>query len=283
MLSRRKEIIFATVIYFATMFTLLTAVYRFLETWHLSEFNFFVAGVLVILVALGWGYVLSALIFAPKKQMEDTLTSLTNDIIHELNIPLSTIKANTAMLKKTMEDEKSLKRIRRIEDASVRLKKLYDELVYSIHKEMHSIEKERFDMQSLLEERVEVFKEQKRNPFELILEPYEIEVDKIGFEQMFDNLVSNPMKYSSKDAPIHVTLHNHILSVEDEGVGMGATELLRVHERYYQADDKKDGEGIGLALVKAYCDEEGLEIHIKSEKGVGTSVSLNMSKVHVTA
>jgi len=139
MLTRRKELLIAGVIYFVTMFTLLTAVYRFLENWHLSQFNFFAAGILVILVALGWGYVLSALIFAPKKQMEDTLTSLTNDIIHELNIPLSTIKANSEMLKKTMEDEKSLKRIKRIEDASVRLKKLYDELVYSIHKEMHSI------------------------------------------------------------------------------------------------------------------------------------------------
>jgi len=93
MLSRKKEIIVATVIYFVTMFTLLTAVYRFLETWHLSAFNFFIAGALVLLVAIGWGYVLSVLIFAPKKQMEDTLTSLTNDIIHELNIPLSTIKA----------------------------------------------------------------------------------------------------------------------------------------------------------------------------------------------
>jgi two-component system OmpR family sensor kinase len=283
MLSRKKEIIFATVIYFVTMFTLLTTVYRFLETWHLSAFNFFIAGALVLLVAIGWGYILSVLIFAPKKQMEDTLTSLTNDIIHELNIPLSTITANTAMLKKTMEDEKSLKRIKRIEDASVRLKKLYDELVYSIHKEMHTIEKERFDMQNLLEERLEIFKEQKRNPFELTLEPYEIEVDKIGFEQMFDNIVSNAMKYSSKDAPIRVTLKNDILSIEDEGVGMGATELLRVHERYYQGDDRKDGEGIGLALVKAYCDEEGLEIHIKSQKNVGTNVSLNMSKVHVTA
>lgn len=281
MLSRRKEIIFATVIYFVTMFTLLTAVYRFLETWNSNDLNFFVAGALVLLVAVGWGYVLSALIFAPKKQMEDTLTSLTNDIIHELNIPLSTIKANTAMLKKTMEDEKSLKRIRRIEDASVRLKKLYDELVYSIHKEMHTIEKERFKLQVLLEERIDIFKEQKRNPFELILEPYEIEVDKIGFEQMFDNLISNAMKYSLKETPIRVTLNNHILSVEDEGVGMEATELLRVHERYYQADDKKDGKGLGLALVKAYCDEEGLEIHIKSEKGVGTKVSLNMSKAHV--
>lgn len=272
---------FATVIYFVTMFTLLTAVYRFLETWNLTDLKFFVAGALVFFVAVGWGYVLSNLIFAPKKQMEDTLTALTSDIIHELNIPLSTIKANTAMLKKHMEDEKSLKRIKRIEDASVRLKKLYDELVYSIHKEMHSIEKERFDLQTLIEDRIEVFKEQKRNPFELILESYEIKVDKIGFEQMFDNIVSNAMKYSSKDAPIRIVLSGDVLSIEDEGVGMGTTELLRVHERYYQADDKKDGKGLGLALVKAYCDEEGVEIHIKSEKGVGTTVSLNMSKVHV--
>ena len=281
MLSRRKELLIAGVIYFVTIFTLSTAVYRFLENWHLSQFNFFAAGVLVILVALGWGYVLSALIFAPKKQMEDTLTSLTNDIIHELNIPLSTIKANSAMLKKTMEDEKSLKRIKRIEDASVRLKKLYDELVYSIHKEMHSIEKEVFDLEDLVKERVSVFQDQKRNPFHLTLEPFVIEVDKIGFEQMLDNLLSNAMKYSSKESPIEVTLNNQILSVKDQGVGMSSTELLRMHERYYQADDNKEGDGIGFALVKAYCDEEEIGIHIHSEKGMGTNVDLNLSKVHV--
>lgn len=281
MTGPRKELIFAAVIYFVTMFTLLTVVYRFLETWHLSAFNFFIAGALVLLIAIGWGYVLTALIFAPKKQMEDTLTSLTNDIIHELNIPLSTIKANTAMLKKTMEDEKSLKRIQRIDDASVRLKKLYDELVYSIRKEMHTIEKEKFDLQSLLEERIEIFKEQNRNPFILLLTPYEIEVDKIGFEQMFDNIVSNAMKYSSKDTPITVRFENGMLSVEDKGVGMSTSELLRVHERYYQVDDQKAGEGIGLSLVKAYCEDEGIDIHIKSEKGVGTSVSFDLSKVHV--
>jgi len=280
-LSFRKELLVAAVIYFVTMFTLSTAVYRFLENWHLSQFNFFIAGVLVILVALGWGYILSALIFAPKKQMEDTLTSLTNDIIHELNIPLSTIKANTEMLKKTMQDEKSLKRIGRIEDASVRLKKLYDELVYSIHKEMHSVEKEVFDLEDLVKERVSVFQEQKRNPFHLTLASFRIEVDKIGFEQMLDNLLSNAMKYSSKESTIEVILKHDTLSVKDQGVGMNSTELLRMHERYYQADDNKDGNGIGFALVKAYCDEEGIDMHIQSEKDVGTNVDLNLSRVHV--
>lgn len=281
MIHRKKEIIIATVIYFVTMFTLLTAVYRFLENWHFAEFKFFVAGALVFLVAIGWGYVLSMLIFAPEKQMENTLTSLTNDIIHELNIPLSTIKANTEMLKKNMEDEKSLKRIKRIEDASERLKKLYDELVYSIHKEMHDIEKERFFVEDLIKERVGIFEEQKRNPFVLAIEHYEIEVDKIGFEQMFDNLVSNAMKYSSKESPIYVILEKDTLIIKDEGVGMSPTDLLRIHERYYQADEAQEGVGLGLALVKAYCDEEDVAIQIESEKGVGTVLSLDLSKVHV--
>ena len=280
MLERKKEIAVAAVIYFVTMFTLLTAVHRFLETWNSIEINFFVAGALVLLVAIGWGYVLTALIFAPKKQMEDTLTSLSNDIMHELNIPLATIKANTAMLQKTLTDQKSLKRIQRIEDASIRLKKLYDELVYSIHKEMHDIEKEEFDLKPLLEDRIEVFKEQKRNPFVLDVKSYAVVADKIGFEQMFDNLISNAMKYSKKEAPISVTLNHDILSVKDQGVGMETPELLRVYERYYQVDVKKDGKGLGLALVKAYCDEEGIEIHIESEKGRGTTVSLTLSKIH---
>lgn len=277
----RKELLFATGIFLVTILTLLAATHRFLESWQLNEFTFFIAGALVLLAIVGWGYVLFTLIFAPKKQMEETLTALTNNIIHELNIPLATIKANSTMLKKQMNDEKSLRRIQRIEDAGERLKKLYDELVYSIHKEMHTIEKEKFDLAKIVEERVAVFQEQKRNIFHLTLKPYEIEVDKIGFEQMLDNILSNAMKYSAKEKPVTVTLDQHSLRIKDEGVGMSPTELLRVHERYYQADDHKDGDGIGLSLVKTYCDQEGIEIHLQSEKGEGTCVSLDVSKVHV--
>jgi len=224
---------------------------------------------------------LTAIIFAPKKKMEDTLTTLTKDIVHELNIPLSTITANASMLKKTIIDEKSLKRLQRIEDASVRLKKLYDELVYSLHKEMQQIAKEKFDVAVLVKERIAIFEEQKRNPFKLVLESYEIEVDKIGFEQMLDNILINAMKYSEKDAPITVTLKEHVLYIEDKGIGMTTTELLRVYERYFQGDEKKDGEGIGLALVKEYCDNENITIQLHSEKGIGTIVSLDLIKVHL--
>jgi len=276
----RKELLFAMVIFLVTILTLLAATHRFLESWELNQFKFFVAGALVFLVVLGWGYVLFKMIFAPKKQMEDKLTSLTNNIIHELNIPLATIKANATLLKKQHSDEKSLKRIERIEDASVRLKKLYDELVYGIRKEMHTIEKETFDLAVLVKKSVALFEEQKRNDFHLDLEPYAVEADKIGFEQMFENILSNAMKYSSKDKAIRVSLNEGTLSVEDEGIGMSSTELLQVYERYYQADERQDGHGIGFSLIKSYCDASEIEIHIDSKKGEGTKVSLAVSKLH---
>ena len=277
----RNQLIVAALIYFVTIFTLLMAVYRFLENWHMSAFNFFIAGALVFLVAVGWGFVLKTLIFAPKKNMENTLTMLTNEIIHELNIPLSTIQANISMLRKNITDEKSLKRLERIDDASLRLKKLYDELVYGIHKEMHTVEKERVDLSSLISERIAVFEEQKRNTFILEISNYEIEVDRIGFEQMFDNLITNAMKYSDKSSNIIVRLEENVLEIKDQGIGMTATELLRMHERYYQADTQIDGDGIGLSLVKNYCEVEEIGLQIQSEKNVGTSIFLNLSKVCV--
>ncbi|PHS34127.1 MAG: two-component sensor histidine kinase [Sulfurovum sp.] len=279
MLKQKKELLLAAVIYFITMFILLMSVYRFLENWHLSEFNFFIAGILVLLVALGWGYVLIVLIFAPQKKMENTLATLTHDIIHELNIPLSTIEANTSMLKKTLQNEKSLKRLQRIEDASHRLKRLYDELVYTIKKEIHEIEKECFDVKKVVEERVAIFQEQGRNPFVLVLHPYEIKADKIGFEQILDNILSNAMKYSKKETAISVTFKGHMLYIEDKGIGMTMRELLRIHERYFQGDEKKEGEGIGLTLVKEYCDNEAMDIQIESEKNKGTRVRINLEKV----
>jgi len=275
------ERLIALLIYVITMTVLLMAVYRFLENWHFSDFNFFIGGALVLLVAVGWGYILSHMIFAPKKHLEDKLTALSSNIMHELNIPLSTIKANTSMLKKGVEDEKILKRLGRIEDASVRLEKLYNELLYSIRKEMHSIEKERFFLSDLVNERVQVFQEQKRNLFIVDIASYEIEVDKIGFEQMIDNLLSNAMKYSSKQTPISLVLDEDILCITDKGIGMSSTDLLQVYERYYQADENKEGVGIGLALVKSYCDEENIDIYIASKEGIGTEVKLNLAKVRI--
>ena len=282
LMNHKKKILLAALGYFASVAMLLSFLYWFLKNEGFSESNFLVAGLLVLLLAAGWGYIISSHLLAPKAELDANLSQLSSEILHELNIPLATIKANASMLKKNLqEEERSLKRLERIEASSGRLERLYEELVYSIKKEIHPIEKEQIRLEPLLRERIDTFESFGRNRFDMNVGDMTVRVDRIGFEKMVDNLLMNAMKYSEKTTLIKVILEGKSLMIIDEGIGMDETELVKVYERYYQGDSRKEGKGIGLALVKAYCDEEGIGIQITSEKGKGTHISLDLSRVHV--
>ena len=279
MASIKRRTIIATFIYVLMVAILLSFVYWFLKNEGFSEKNYLIASFLVLLLSLGWGYIISSHLLAPKMEQDANLSQLSSEILHELNIPLSTIKANVTLLEKRTNDEKNLKRLERIDASTQRLERLYTELVYSIKKEIHTVEKETFLLNKLILERVEVFKSFNRNIFIVNIAEATIYSDKIGFEKMIDNLLMNAMKYSDKNSPITLTLKDNILAIVDEGIGMDETELLKVYERYYQSDSNKDGQGIGLALVKSYCDAQNINIEIKSKKDFGTSIQLNMSHI----
>ena len=272
----KKQIWTATLLYTLSLMVIFGLLYTFLK----SEIDFMVTVFLLLSLSFSFGYVLNAYILSQKFQIDENLLHLTKEILHELNIPLSTIQANSRLLKRTLKDnEKGLKRLERIDDSSKRLERLYMELIYSIKKEIHTIEKEPVELEFLIKERSDICKLQKRNPFILNIEPLSIYVDRIGFEKMLDNILINAMKYSSKDIPIVIELKENILSIEDRGVGMDELELITIYERYYQSDHNVSGEGIGLALVKAYCDDEKIRIDISSQKGEGTKVIFDLSSV----
>jgi signal transduction histidine kinase len=272
----KKQILIATLLYTLSTLSLL----GFLYTLFNSNIEFIIAILSVSLLSIGFGYTLSSYILSQKFKIDENLLHLTKEILHELNIPISTIQANSKLLKRSLKDDKkALKRLGRIDDSSVRLERLYRELIYSIKKEIHSIEKEPFRVDRLIEERVSVLKLQQRNHFILHLKPLTITVDKIGFEKMIDNILTNAMKYSDKSDDITIRLKESILTIKDNGIGMDETELVTIYERYYQSDNSSSGEGIGLALVKAYCDEEKIKILISSQKKKGTKVTLELLNV----
>lgn len=272
----KKQILLATLFYTLSVLILFWLVKLFLD----NELSFTVASFLTILITVSFGYLFNSYILNQKFKIDNNLLHLTKEILHELNIPLSTIQANSKLLKRTLKNnEKGLKRLSRIDDSSKRLERLYRELVYSIKKEIHIIEKEQIELEALIQERIDIFKLQKRNFFILKLDRVTIYVDKIGFEKMFDNIITNAMKYSDKESSITIELKENILMVEDKGVGIDEIELIAIYERYYQADYHMSGEGIGLSLVKAYCDDEKIGIGISSQKGVGTKVTFNLLNV----
>jgi len=224
------------------------------------------------------GYIVLSDILDERQSQSDRLTHIVKETLHELNIPVATIKANTTMLKKNSIDKKMNQRVERIDKATHRLHRLYQELSYSLRSEVTPIHSQEFDISELLLERVELARELGRHPIEIDTTPMIVTLDKIGLEQIIDNIISNAMKYSSADATIYVSLIDGVLSIEDSGIGMDETELLRIYERYYQSDDRMSGEGIGLSLVKRYCDRYGLDISIHSRANHGTRVQIDLSK-----
>jgi len=276
----KKDILIATILYFSTVLILLSAVYWFMLNNGFTQQNFLISAGGVLIVSIGWGYILSNEILAPKQEMDEKLLHITKDIIHELNIPLATITANTSMIKKSNQNnDKTLKRLNRIENSSIRLKKLYNELVYSINREIKLIPKEEIYLKEIIQERVEILDSFNRNKFELDINNIILEVDKIGFEQMIDNILNNAMKYSDKNSTIIIKTDDDNLLVIDKGIGIDESQLVQIFERYYQINKDKDGEGIGLNLVKRYCDEMKIEIKIKSQKNIGTTIILGLDRV----
>ncbi len=271
----KKQIFIATLLYTISITIILGLVFNFF-----NSSSFIVVSLSIIFLSLIFGYILNSYILSQKFNSDENLLHITKEILHELNIPISTIKANTLLLKKSLkENDKSLKRLNRIDNSTKRLERLYNELVYSIKKEIQIIEKEEFELIDLIEDRVNEFKYLNRNPFILDLEPLIIKADKIGFEKMLDNIISNAMKYSNKDKPIRITLKNSTLTIEDRGIGIDETELIKIYERYYQSNSNIKGSGIGLALVKAYCDNEKIQIRISSQKNLGTKVSFDLYRI----
>lgn len=228
----------------------------------------------LIFISFFSGYLIFAFLTNYKKKREKELIYLTDEIIHELNIPISTINANILMLKRKEQDSKNIVRLERIEKASKRLYKLYQTLNYTLKKELYLVEKKEVEISQIVKERIEYFKELKRNNFILDLTLLKIKIDVLGFEQTFDNLISNAMKYSPKNSPIEITLKENKLSIKDRGIGISQTELLKIYEKYYQEDNNKKGEGLGLSIVKNYCDRENISIYINSKKERGTEVVL---------
>jgi len=272
----KKQILLSILLYVFIFLLLTSLVYSFFS----DDIKIVLSSLLLVGVPLLFGFMLSFYILKQKFEMDENVLHLTKEILHELAIPLATIKANSMLLKRTLKtDMKSLKRLERIDESSVRLERLYDELIYSIKKEVKSVDREKVSLKELLEERIDAMRLLHRNSFDLELNEHIVLVDKIGFEKMFDNILTNAMKYSEKKSTIIIKLVNSILSVEDKGVGMSEVELLGIYERYFQLDNRRQGEGIGLALVKTYCDDEKIKITISSKKDIGTIVRLDLTSI----
>lgn len=230
--------------------------------------------VLVSLLSLA-GILISKLAIDPLELYTRNLQSLSKETLHELNLPISTIQTNLHMLKKNINDAKDAKRVARIESACSMLSQRYNELDYMIKTQTKQELRETFDLCELIQQRINFL--QPLYPqiyFDLAITSVEVFTDKIGLTKVIDNLIDNGIKYSPSSNTIKIELDKDTLCIEDFGIGMDEVELLKIFDTYYQSDQSIKGFGIGLTMVKRFCDTNEIALNFHSQVGVGTKVTL---------
>lgn len=217
----------------------------------------------------------------PLKRYLLNIQNLSKETLHELNLPICTIKTNVGMLKKNQQDKKILKRIQRIEMASEMLQQRYNELDYMIKTQTLINLNEEFFLDELITKRVEFLSAIFPNiNFNLNLDSTKIVSDKIGLGKVIDNIVNNGVKYAPDSDKIDIVLKDYTLSVQDYGIGMDGCEIVKVFDKYYQSDTDMQGFGIGLNLVKRFCDKQNIKLRIESIPKQSTKIILNFKDIN---
>jgi PAS domain S-box-containing protein len=106
-----------------------------------------------------------------------------------------------------------------------------------------------------------------------------VTADEYSVYQIFSNLVDNSVKYTQK-GKIEIMIfedpsHSIVVQVKDTGVGIGDNFKNSMFSNFLQEEQgyhrRYDGNGLGLALVKKYCEINNAKINFESEKNVGTN------------
>ena len=244
--------------------------------------NIYLLAIVLICFVILSGVFISKLAIDPLAEYVRNLQNLSKETLHELNLPVSTIMTNSQMLKKTIEDEKSLKRVGRIESACEMLRQRYNELDYMIKMQSKQEVKEKFLLDELVQQRVSFLERLYPNTvFTLSLERLELSHDKIGLAKVIDNIIDNGVKYSQESKKIDIYIKNNTLIIQDFGIGMDEVELLQIFDQYYQSNATIGGFGIGLNMVKRFCDKNEIALHFKSKPQSGTTVELKFKNIGI--
>ncbi len=247
--------------------------------WKRSAlFKIFWVGTALFVVLLLLGWYLSHLFFKPLREAITLLDDFIKDTTHELNTPVAAIMTNLEMIDKEQLDEKTQKKMNRIEIAARTISTIYDDLTYLLLNSKRVSQDEAINVSKLLYERIEYFNlkatQKKLHVNSTIAKNVIVTCDKIKLARLIDNLISNAIKYNKNGGTIKYVLSSKNFIIEDSGVGIEEEKIDEIFQRYTRANTHEGGFGIGLHIVFKIANEYGYTIDVTSKLGEGSKFEI---------
>jgi two-component system phosphate regulon sensor histidine kinase PhoR len=209
------------------------------------------------------------------------------NVSHELKTPLTAIKGFVETMEPRADDENRayLEIIRRNTDRMIAI--VEDLLTLSqLEERGMRIEKGEVRVRPLADGILKFFEKRVQDKgLSLTLEAAQdlpaIQADPLQVEGLLLNLVDNAVKYTDKGSVtvrLAVQDRRFLIEVADTGIGIDASHLPHIFERFYVVDKSRSkklgGTGLGLSIVKHIVLAHQGTVSVKSRLGEGTTVTV---------
>ncbi|WP_420000961.1 sensor histidine kinase [Bacillus thuringiensis] len=245
------------------------------------------------LCAIGIGFFLAGRALVPIQNSWEKQQQFVSDASHELRTPLAVIQSKTDILFQSPSatiEEKAMD-ISTISKECRRLSKLVANLLLLARSDSNQIEMDKkiFEMDKLLEEIVEPYKEiasyQEKEMILKVEHDISFMGDRERIHQMMVILLDNAMKYTNEGGHIQIdctqTNSSIRIRVKDDGIGVKGEDIPKLFDRFYQGDKARstsEGAGLGLSIANWIVEKHYGKISVESRWGEGTCFEVILPK-----
>jgi signal transduction histidine kinase len=158
----------------------------------------------------------------------------------------------------------------------------------------NEVPKERVNLVEVIEKEIDLFQQQSRDMgirlnFENTVGEVILEANRFSMEQLFNNLLSNALRYTPEGGSVSVLLQaanrNNVVEakITDSGIGIAPESLPHIFDDFYRAGNAKafteNGTGLGLAIVKRIVELHNGDIRVESAVNRGTTFIFTLPMV----
>ncbi len=224
------------------------------------------------------------------------LRRFTADASHELKTPLTVLRAD---IERAMQSpQASVEQLQPLEEAlseTARMADLVDSLLTLARADegRFDLHHETLDLDAVVRDVHEtalILGEASSVDIELVeLQAAKVAGDAVRLRQLFLNLVTNAIKYTSRGGKVSLSLERRGSSaafvVQDSGLGIAAADLPYIFDRFWRADrarsrgGERGGFGLGLAIAQWIAHAHGGTIAVVSRLGRGSTFTVTLPTI----
>lgn len=254
------------------------------KSYLTSKLDFWIVSSIITLVVMAFfGYAM--FIILKQKRLSEVQRDFINNMTHEFQTPISTIKIATDVLgqNKILDQPERLKKyVQIIKQENNRLKNQVEAVLATakIGKGQIVLDTQLQEVHEIISEVSDSVKAELEDNFTLDLKATKtsINADRMHLMNVIRNLIDNAIKYSNKPAKIKIATRNEnqilIISIEDKGIGIPKEHIAKIFNKFYRVPTGNvhnvKGFGLGLNYVKEIINLHKWKINVNSEPGEGT-------------